>query len=55
MPGVKALTDDQRTAIASKVDALLKIIEDTPKSGKWKNRAKTGTSKQWFKEVADWA
>jgi hypothetical protein len=55
MSGVKALTDDQRTTIASKVDAMLKIIEDAPKSGKWKSRAKTGTSKQWFKEVADWA
>lgn len=55
MPGVKALTDEQRKMIAVKVDALLKIIEEAPKSGKWKNRAKTGTSKSWYKEVADWA
>ena len=55
MAGVKALTDEQRTAIGAKVDALLKIIEDAPKSGRWKSRAKIGTSKQWFKEVADWA
>jgi hypothetical protein len=55
MSGVKALNDDERTIIGEKVDDLLKIIEEIPKSGKWKNRAKTGTSKQWFKEVADWA
>ena len=55
MAGVKALTEDQRTIIGGKVDALLKIIEEAPKSGKWKGRAKTGTSKPWYKEVADWA
>jgi hypothetical protein len=55
MAGVKALTGEQRIAIGAKVDALLKIIEEAPKSGRWKSRAKIGTSKQWFKEVADWA
>jgi len=55
MSGVKALTDDQRGMIAAKTDALLDIIEKTPKSGKWRGRAKTGTSKPWYKEVADWA
>ena len=54
MVGVKALEDGQRAVIAEKVDAFLKYIEDTPKSGKWKGRAKTGTSKPWYKEVADW-
>jgi hypothetical protein len=54
MTGVKALTEEQRGSIAVKADALLKIIEETPKSGKWKSRAKTGTSKPWYKEVADW-
>ena len=55
MLDVKALTEEQRSRIAAKVDAFLKIIEETPKSGKWKGRAKTGTSKPWYKEVADWA
>jgi hypothetical protein len=53
--GVKALSEEQRATIAAKVQAFLKIIEDAPKSGKWKGRAKTGTSKPWYKEVADWA
>ncbi len=52
---VKALSDEQRDEIAAQVDALLKTIEDAPKSGKWRGRAKTGTSKPWYKDVADWA
>jgi hypothetical protein len=54
MSGVKALNDDQRAVIAEKVDYFLKFIEETPKSGKWKGRAKTGTSKPWYQEVSDW-
>ena len=55
MAGVKALTDDHRAIIAEKVDYFLKFIEDTPKSGKWKSRAKAGTGKPWYQEVSDWA
>ena len=55
MAGVNALTDDQRAIIAEKVDYFLNFIEDTPKSGKWKSRAKTGTNKPWYKEVSDWS
>jgi len=55
MAGVRALTDDHRDIIAEKVDYFLKFIEDTPKSGKWKSRAKAGTGKPWYQEVSDWA
>jgi hypothetical protein len=54
MGSVPALSEPQRTAIAEKVDALLKYIEDVPKSGKWKGRAKVGTSRPWYQEIADW-
>ncbi|KAF0107157.1 MAG: hypothetical protein FD146_1998 [Anaerolineaceae bacterium] len=54
MSGVRALSDDQCAVIAEKVDYFLEFIEDTPKSGKWKSRAKTGTSKPWYQEVSDW-
>jgi hypothetical protein len=54
MVGVKALTALHRDAIAEKADYLLKYIEETPKSGKWKGRSKTGTKKAWYKEVSDW-
>jgi hypothetical protein len=52
--GVKALNEEQRRIITEKADQLLRYIEDTPKSGKWKGRAKTGTSRSWYQEVADW-
>jgi hypothetical protein len=55
MPGVKALDAGQSAIIADKIDYFLNYIEETPKSGKWKGRAKAGTSKPWYKEVADWA
>jgi len=54
MSGVKALLDPQRAMIAEKVDALLKYIEDLPKSGKWKGREKVGTSRPWYQEITDW-
>jgi hypothetical protein len=52
---VKALSDAERDTITGKVVKFLEILEAAPKSGKWKGRAKTGTSKPWYKEVADWA
>jgi hypothetical protein len=51
---VKALNDEHRAIISNKVDQFIEIIEKMPKSGKWKSRAKTGASKIWYKEVADW-
>jgi hypothetical protein len=52
--GVKALNDEQHQAIEKKADYLLKCIEEAPKSGKWKGRAKVGTGRPWYQEVADW-
>ncbi len=54
MVSVKALTEAQRAAIAGKVDYFLKYIEGTPKTGKWKGRAKVGDKKPWYQEVSDW-
>ena len=39
--------------IKSKIDELLKAIENEPKSLKWKIRAKIGTSKRWYTEVEE--
>ena len=52
--GVPALSGPQRAAITEKIDALIKYIEDTPKSGKWKGRAKVGTARPWYQEISDW-
>ena len=54
MTQVGALNDEHRAVIGEKVNSFLKYIEDTPKTGKWKNRAKTGASKPWYQEVSDW-
>lgn len=52
--GVPAISEQDRIIINEKAEAIIKIIENEPKSGKWKSRAKTGTSKIWYKEVSDW-
>ncbi len=53
--GVKALDEAQRSRICEQARLLLKYIEDEPKSMGWKNRAKVGTKKPWYNDVADWA
>jgi hypothetical protein len=52
--GVPALSDQDRLLIKDKAETIIRMIEIIPKSGKWKSRAKTGTSKIWYKEVSDW-
>jgi hypothetical protein len=48
------LSDEQRRTINAKADIILKAIEDVPKSGKWKGRARVGVKKPWYNEVSDW-
>lgn len=47
------LTDDEYNVVASRVDKLLKIIDEEPKTKKWKKRAEIGTSKPWYREVEE--
>jgi hypothetical protein len=49
------LSPADREAICSKADYILEYIENAPKSGKWRGRAKVGTKKPWYNEVTDWA
>jgi hypothetical protein len=51
---VTALDETQRVRICEQAALLIKYIEEAPKSNGWKNRAKTGAKKTWYKEVADW-
>jgi hypothetical protein len=53
--GVPALTDQHRLTIRENADQITQAIEDAPKSGRWKGRAKVGTKKIWYNEVSDWA
>ena len=55
MEAVKALSEEQRAVIRAQADRLIEAIESAPKSGRWKSRAKVGTSKLWYNEVSDWA
>jgi hypothetical protein len=52
---VSVLTDEHLKTIHMKADTVLQAIEASPKSGKWKSRAKVGVNKIWYNEVSDWA
>jgi hypothetical protein len=52
---VPAINVEQRQIISERVDQLLLQVEEAPKSGKWKGRAKVGTKKIWYNEVSDWS
>ncbi|HEX2978870.1 MAG TPA: hypothetical protein VHO48_01280 [Anaerolineaceae bacterium] len=54
MARVAALDETMRTTICAKADRILAVLENEPKSFGWKLRARTGASKQWYKEVSDW-
>lgn len=54
MTDVAALNEGQRATIGEKADHILQYLENEPKSGKWKRRAKVGTKKPWYNEVSDW-
>jgi hypothetical protein len=54
MQSVQVLSDQHRATIGEKADRILQIIENEPKSGRWKRRANVGAKKPWFNAVSDW-
>lgn len=48
-----ALDDDQWAVVKERIEQLEQLIEDEPKSRGWKLRARIGTHKQWYQEVAE--
>jgi len=48
------LTNEDREIIGERIKALLRQVEGTPKSLKWKVRAKLGTKVIWYNEVDEW-
>lgn len=48
---VEEITNEQREIITARVNKLRAMIEDKPKSRRWKSRAKVGNKKRWFKFV----
>ncbi|HLB65249.1 MAG TPA: hypothetical protein VJJ46_10440 [Anaerolineales bacterium] len=51
---VLALSQEHCALIGTKADAILRAIEQAPKSNRWKKRAQVGTRKPWYREVSDW-
>ena len=48
-----ALTPADCEIISTRIDKLVGMIEDEPKSLSWKLRAKVGTKKQWYNDVEE--
>jgi len=44
---------DQHDTIIGRIDKLLKMIEEKPKTSKWTKRARKGTKKKWWREVEE--
>jgi hypothetical protein len=49
----EALPPEVSTTVRDRLGRLTSRIEDTPKSGKWKLRARVGTRARWYEEVAE--
>jgi hypothetical protein len=47
------LLDLDRADVSEKLALILRTMEDTPKTTKWKMRARIGTHRMWYTEVAD--
>ncbi len=45
------IPNEERATIVGRIQHLLKVIEERPKSLRWKMRAKLGTTKRWYNEV----
>jgi hypothetical protein len=47
-----ALSPEQAEVIRARLAEMVGLIEDAPKSRKWRIRAKVGPKKQWYQDVA---
>jgi len=47
------LTPAQKSRISEQVDGLTTLLDDGPKTTKWRLRAKIGTRKRWYREVGE--
>jgi hypothetical protein len=47
------LVENDKKLVESRIDNLLNIVEQKPKSLGWKMRAKIGTKKQWYRVVEE--
>ncbi len=45
------LDEKDKDIVGNRIDDLLRILDNEPKSRSWKMRARVGTSKKWYKDV----
>jgi hypothetical protein len=53
LSGYAELSQDDRIDVSNKIDSLVKVIEEKPKTLAWKLRAKVGPKTKWYKSVED--
>mgnify|MGYP001066679403 CR=1 FL=1 len=53
LAGYHELTEEDRADVSAKIQTLLKIIEDEPKTLAWKMRARVGTKNKWYRDVEE--
>lgn len=51
--GFDPISVDQMEVVSRRIGELLSILEESPKSMKWKMRARVGTKVKWYQEVAE--
>ena len=51
VPTLTDITQEQKDLVIARAKKIHQMIEDEPKSRGWKNRAKVGTKKRWYKIV----
>jgi hypothetical protein len=53
LAGASGLTPEQSSAVTSRIDELSDLLERTPKTRKWKLRARVGPRVKWYQDVAE--
>jgi hypothetical protein len=51
VPTLNTISSEQKDLVIQRANKLHKLIEDVPKTRAWKNRAKVGNKKRWYKVV----
>jgi hypothetical protein len=51
VPTVDLLSQEQKEIVLTRARNLYQLIEDEPKTKRWRNRAKVGAKKRWYKVV----
>jgi hypothetical protein len=51
LDGCEVVTDGDRNDVLSKIEALEAALQASPKSARWKMRARIGTTMKWYQDV----